>query len=57
MKKGDIVFYVNRTAKLLAIVRTLHRDGSPTVEAQFAIGNDGQDLPGYLGYKYRLSGG
>lgn len=53
MQKGDTVFYSTGSADVRAKVVTLHRDGSVTVLAQFYV-RGGRDVPGYLGFKYRL---
>jgi hypothetical protein len=53
MKKGDTVFYSTGSAVIRARVRTRHRDGSVTVTALFYL-SDGEDVPGYLGFRYRI---
>lgn len=37
-------------------VETCHRDGTYTVQALFAVDAQGKDVPGFLGYPYRVSG-
>ncbi len=32
----------------------MHRDHSVTVTALFYVSSDGEDVPGYLGFKYRM---
>ncbi len=52
MKRGDRVTYrawEGQGAKVSAIVRTVHRDGTATVDATWAEGD-----PIYLGYRYRM---
>jgi hypothetical protein len=36
-------------------VETVHRDGTYTVQALFALDEHGKDQPGFLGYRYRVS--
>jgi hypothetical protein len=38
-----------------ARVVRIHRDGTVTVKALFQVGPDGKDIPGYLGFEYRIS--
>lgn len=54
MQKGDTVFYSTGSADVRARVERLHRDDSVTVTALFYVGSDGEDVPGYLGFKYRM---
>lgn len=57
IKKGDhatyIAFYGG--ARISAIVRCAHRDGSATIQAHFVL--DDHDMPtgSFIGYKYRIS--
>lgn len=56
MKKGDFVTYrCAADGQVRAIVRTVHRDGSVTVEARHHLNREGNPDGGYLGYKYRLA--
>ncbi len=56
MRKGDIVTYKVWWSKqrVNAIVRSVHRDGSVTVEARFMLDEKGEREGGYVGHKYRL---
>lgn len=57
MKRGDHITYSpGQTGKVRVrgIVRRIHRDGTVTVEARFFLDPDGKDVPGYLGYTYRM---
>ena len=57
LKRGDHITYSpGQTGKVRVrgMVRRLHRDGSVTVEARFFLDPDGKDVPGYLGYEYRM---
>lgn len=58
MKKGDFVLYslpfTNRMADVRAIVRTMHRDGTVTIEARHVLDKNGKPEGGYLGYRYRV---
>ena len=56
IQKHDHVTYRNWTGYCVisAIVRTVHRDGTATVEARFVLDDQGQPQPGYLGYRYRF---
>lgn len=56
MKKGDSVLYSTGNSDVRARVETMHRDGSVTVKALFYV-SDGKDVPGYLGFKYRMDAG
>jgi hypothetical protein len=38
-----------------AKVRRRHREGSVTVEATFNLTEQGETVPGYLGYRFRMS--
>ena len=56
-KKHDNVKYVARAGRgstIRARVLTAHRDGSCTVKALFVQDDDGNDVPAFLGYKYRI---
>lgn len=53
LKKGDTVFYTARADTVRAVVVRVHRDGSVTVEAKFAVDAAGKDRAGYLGFHYR----
>ncbi|GAA5544238.1 MULTISPECIES: hypothetical protein [Hyphomicrobiales] len=53
MQKGSGVLYNTGSADVRARIETMHRDGSVTVRALF-YHRDGKDVPGYLGFKYRL---
>jgi hypothetical protein len=58
MKKGTKVKYQivgeSRTDRYVqAIIRTAHRDGTFTVEAQYML-IEGRRGSGYLGYRYRM---
>lgn len=55
MRKGDTVFYNTGSADVRARIERRHRDDSVTVTAMFYVGSDGKDVPGYLGFKYRMS--
>jgi hypothetical protein len=37
-----------------AIVKRVHRDGTATIESRFFLREDGEIVPGYLGYRFRL---
>lgn len=55
-KKGSIVQYRDGGDRhIQAIVRTVHKDGTYTVEAQFSLTRDGRREGQYLGYCWRLS--
>ena len=57
VRKGQTVTYRaqgGEGGKVQAKVLRVHRDGSATVEATFALFDDGQLCPGYLGMKFRL---
>lgn len=57
LRKGSFVTYPVRKLTISAVVRTMHRDGSVTVEARHVLdaskphGISG----GYLGYRYRMA--
>ena len=51
--RGEIVTYEANGLLIEAIVRTLHRDGSVTVEARWVLPARRQG-GGYLGYRYRM---
>lgn len=54
--KGAVVFYRAFAGhRIRARIRTCHKDGSFTIEAMFALDDNGKDIPGYLGYKYRIA--
>jgi hypothetical protein len=53
-KKNDKVTYNTGSAKVRGFVTTVHKDGSLTVKAMFYVGDDGKDIPGYLGFNYRV---
>ncbi|TPM39615.1 hypothetical protein [Mesorhizobium sp. B2-3-4] len=53
LKKGDTVFYRTNGCVFRARVERLHRDGTVTIETLFSVGEDGADLHGFYGYKYR----
>ena len=51
-RKGDLVHYRDGGGRTIqAVVRTAHKDGTYTVEAQFVLPTKGV----YLGYRFRLS--
>jgi hypothetical protein len=55
--KGDFVTYalrLNGPYRIQATVRTVHRDGSVTVEARHVLRSDGKPHGAYLGYRYRM---
>lgn len=54
MKKGKIVTYKVRKLLIEAIVRTMHRDGSVTVEARHEL-REGKPYGCYMGYRYRMT--
>lgn len=54
MQRGETVFYTNGENVVRASVISIHRDGTITVEAKF-FHRDGEDVAGYLGYRYRTS--
>lgn len=54
--KGQFVTYKVRTNTIKALVQRCHKDGSYTVQAYFYVGKDGTDLPGFIGYRYRVDG-
>lgn len=56
-KRHDTVCYGTGDSKVRAMVTRVHRDGSVTVQARFFVRPDGTDLPGFLGYKYRMDAG
>ena len=49
-KKGDMLTNGSTTY----VVRRVHRDGTITLEARFALFR-GKEKPGYLGHKYRVN--
>lgn len=53
--KRQTVFYSpwGRAVTIRARIETVHRDGTLTVRALFHHA-EGADVPGYLGFKYRL---
>lgn len=57
-RKHDTVFYQPGQRKggttVRARVATVHRDGSYTITALFYVRADGSDVPGYLGFNYRV---
>lgn len=53
MQRNALVRYTVREHEVEAIVRTIHRDGSVTVEPRFFV-RDGKRTPGYIGGKVRL---
>jgi len=54
--KGDTVFYRSAAGVIVrASIATMHRDGSVSVAAQFYVDDAHADLPGYLGFKFRLA--
>ncbi len=54
MHKGQHLTYrLSGFGRVSAIVRTVHRDGSVTVEARHQL-KDGEPVGPYLGYKYRM---
>lgn len=50
MTKGSTVYYKAHGTVYSALVKRVHRDGSATVEARFAVPRDGTS---YLGLEYR----
>lgn len=53
MTRNSSVYYNVPGGTVSAVVRTIHRDGSVTVEA-FHFVKDGKPQGGFLGYKYRM---
>lgn len=56
-KRQYVVYLARQQANtpVRAIVRTVHRDGTFTVEAQWSLNPvTGAGDPGYLGFKFRL---
>lgn len=53
-RKRNHVVYSTGSSDVRANVVTVHKDGSLTVKAHFYIDKEGNDIPGYLGFKYRL---
>lgn len=54
MRKGDNVLYNTGSSDVRARIERMHRDGSVTVRALFYQNANGEDVPGYLGFKYRM---
>jgi len=54
MKKGDKVAYTVRSGSYSAYVRTMHRDGSVTVEVWFMLDDNGKERGPFQGMKFRL---
>lgn len=54
LRKSDAVTYPVRGSAIRARVTRVHRDGTVTVEAQFYLDANGKEVPGYLGFKYRV---
>lgn len=52
--KGQAVTATRDYASVRYRVERVHRDGTYTVRAIFALDEQGRDLPCYLGYKYRV---
>jgi hypothetical protein len=57
MWKGQHCTYTTHGGDMTfrARVVRIHRDGTVTVKALFQVGPDGKDIPGYLGFEYRIS--
>lgn len=53
-KKRDTVTYGPVGCAVRGYVDIVHRDGSVTVKAMFHVDANGKDLPGYLGFRYRV---
>lgn len=53
--KDEAVKYTTNGQVVRAIVRTVHRDGTRTVEAQHFLDEEGRSRGPYLGFKYRLN--
>lgn len=53
-RKGEIVKYKADTKYIKAIVRTVHKTGGVTVEAQHHLNEKGEPSGAYLGFKYRM---
>jgi len=53
--KGDRVSYSTGSALVEAQVERVHRDNTATVLARFYLADSGKRVPGYLGFKFRLS--
>jgi hypothetical protein len=54
-KRNDFVTYTVRKQVISARIDRAHRDGTLTLTALFFRDDAGNDLPGYLGYRYRVS--
>jgi hypothetical protein len=54
MRKDDFCYYRTVSGKVKAKIKTLHADGSVTVEAMFFLRRDGSEVPGYLGQSHRI---
>ena len=53
LQKGDSVVYRSpRAGEFKAIIRTAHKDGSASIEVQWAISETGALSQGYVGYRY-----
>lgn len=53
MRKGSLVKYKVRGRTYLAIIRTMHSDGTMTIEARHQL-IGGHAVGSYLGYRYRV---
>lgn len=49
MTKGSFVLYTVRSATYRSLVKTVHRDGTVTVEPYFQVGDDGKDTGAFCG--------
>lgn len=56
MKKGDKVVYTVRSSNYSAYVRTMHRDGSVTVQVWLMLDNNGNEHGPFQGMRFRLYG-
>lgn len=57
LRKGQFGTYsITRLGgwKVRAMVLTVHRDGTITIEARHALDEKGKIQGGYLGYRYRM---
>lgn len=54
MKRNEWVTYTSGRYTYKAIVRTVHKDGTMTVEAFYPIDESGKAAGAFIGYKLRL---
>lgn len=56
-ERGDFVLYRSAcSTPVEGIIRSVHRDGTYTVEARHTLDRNGRRTPGYLGYRYLIEG-